>query len=257
MATAGVRGVFRLLIGIDAVLLLEGGLVGHVVECVCAQIDVVADRTGVRNAQALRLVPLRAVLCGQLHAGEDADGVGRIGGDGLTLFDEIALHRQHVVLVHACGRQAEIIVGNGQVGNIHADVPVEPDRDRYLGLRADALRQLEQQIPCRDAGNVAAGHHGQKRLELFGHLDRHHVQSEDIRDVHGLAGVDHVIAVRLAVSAGEIFRVGDLSCPRKGSVAARGVVKVENCLIGAVHGDLDRSTDRIVPRNHGRDGHIA
>ena len=257
MAAAGVRGIFRLLIGIDPILLLEGGLVGHAVKRVRAQIDVVADRTGVLDAQALRLVPLRAVLCGQLHAGEDADGVGRIGGDGLTLLDEIALHRQHIVLVHACGRQAEIIVGNGQVGNIHADVLVKPDRDRYLGLRADALRQLEQQIPCRDAGNVAAGHHGQKRLELFGHLDRHHVQSEDIRDIHGLAGVDHVIAVRLAVAAGEVFRIGDISCPRKGSVAARGVVKVENCLIGAVHGDLDRSTDRVVPRNHGRDGHIA
>ena len=66
-----------------------------------------------------------------------------------------------------------------------------------------------------------------------------------------------MIAVRLAVSAGEIFRVGDLSCPRKGSVAARGVVKVENCLIGAVHGDLDRGADGVVPRNHGRNGHIA
>ena len=93
MAAAGVRGIFRLLIGIDPILLLEGGLLGHAVKRVRAQIDVVADRTGVLDAQALRLVPLRAVLCGQLHAGEDADGVGRIGGDGLTLLDEIALHR--------------------------------------------------------------------------------------------------------------------------------------------------------------------
>ena len=66
-----------------------------------------------------------------------------------------------------------------------------------------------------------------------------------------------MIAVCLAVAAGEVFRIGDISCPCEGSVAACSVVKVENRLIGTVHGDLNRSTDRVVPRNHGRDGHIA
>ena len=253
MAALGMCDIFRLLIGIDPILLLEGGLLGHVVECVCAKIDIIADRTSVRNCQRL----IRAVLSGHLYTTENADGVGRFRINGLALLDEIALHREQIILVHGCGRQTEIIIRHRQVGNVHIDILVELELHRHLSLRADTLCQLEQQIPGRDAGNIAASNHGQKRLQLFRHLDRHHIQSKDIGDVHGLAGIDHMIAVCLAVAAGEIFRVGDFSCPCEGSVAACGVVKVENRLIGTVHGDLDRGTDGIVPRDHSRNGNVA
>ena len=198
MAALGMCDIFRLLIGIDPILLLEGGLLGHVVECVCAKIDIIADRTSVRNCQRL----IRAVLSGHLYTTENADGVGRFRINGLALLDEIALHRKQIILVHGCGRQTEIIIRHRQVGNIHIDILVELELHRHLGLRADTLCQLEQQIPGRDAGNIAASNHGQKRLQLFRHLDRHHIQSEDIGDVHGLAGIDHMIAVCLAVAAG-------------------------------------------------------
>ena len=66
-----------------------------------------------------------------------------------------------------------------------------------------------------------------------------------------------MIAVCFTIASGKIFRIGNISCPCEGSVAARGVVKVENRLIGTVHSDLDRGTDGVVPRDHGRDGHIA
>ena len=257
MAAAGVRGILRLLIGIDPILLLEGGLLRHVVERVCAQIDVVANRTGVLNAQALIIIPLCAALGGQLHAAEDTDGVGRIGIDGLALLDKVALHSEQIVFVQRCGCKTEVIIGHRQVGDIHSDILVKLELHRHLSLRADTLCQLEQQIPSCNAGNIAASNHGQKRLQLFRHLNRHHIQSEDIGDVHGLAGIDHMIAVCLAIASRKIFRIGDISCPCEGSVAACGVVKVENRLIGTVHGDLNRSTDRVVPRNHGRDGHIA
>ena len=103
MAAAGMRGILRLLIGIDPILLLEGGLLRHVVERVCAQIDVVANRTGVLNAQALIIIPLCAAHGGQLHAAEDTDGVGRVRIDGLTLLDEVALHSEQIVFVQGCG----------------------------------------------------------------------------------------------------------------------------------------------------------
>ena len=257
MAAAGVRGILRLLIGIDPILLLEGGLLGHVVECVCAQIDVVADRTGVLDAQALIRIPLCAILGGQLHAAEDADGVGRIRIDGLALLDEVALQSEQIVFVQGCGCKTEVIIGHRQVGDVHSDILVKLELHRHLSLRADTLCQLEQQIPSCNAGNIAASNHGQKRLQLFRHLDRHHIQSEDIGDVHGLAGIDHMIAVCLAVAAGEVFRIGDISCPCEGSVAACSVVKVENRLIGTVHSDLDRGTDGVVPRDHGCDSNIA
>ena len=257
MTAAGVRGILRLLIGIDPILLLEGGLLGHAVECICAQIDIVADRTGVLDTQALIRIPLCAVLGRQLHASEDADGVGRIRIDGLALLDEVALHSEQIILVQGCGCKTEVIIRHRQVGDVHSDILVKLELHRHLSLRADTLCQLEQQIPSCNAGNIAASNHGQKRLQLFRHLDRHHIQSKDIGDIHGLAGIDHMIAVCLAVAAGEVFRIGDISCPREGSVAACGVVKVENRLIGTVHSDLDRGTDGVVPRDHGRDGHIA
>ena len=207
MAAAGVRGILRLLIGIDPILLLEGGLLRHVVERVCAQIDVVANRTGVLNAQALIIIPLCAALGGQLHAAEDANRIGRIRIDGLALLDEVALHSEQIVFVQGCGCKTEVIIGHRQVGDVHSDILVKLELHCYLGLRAYALRQLEQQIPSRDAGNIAASNHGQKRLQLFRYLDRHHIQSKDIGDIHGLAGIDHMIAVCLAISSGKIFRI--------------------------------------------------
>ena len=249
MAAARMRGVFRLLIGVNAVLLLEGGLAGHVVECVCAQIDVVADRAGVRDRQRLIRVPCRAVPNAQLYAAEDADGVGRIGIDGLTLLDKVALDGKKVVFVQLRRGQREVIVRHRQTTDVHNHVLVKLELYRHFGLFADALRQLEQQIPCRDAGNVAAGDHRQQRLQLLRDLDRHHVQTENIGNVHRLAGIDHMIAVDLAVAAGDVFRVRDLTRPCKRPVAARRVVKVEDRLIFAVHGDLDRRADGIVAGN--------
>ena len=148
------RGVFRLFIGVNAVLLLEGGLAGHAVECICTQIDVIADRAGVRDAQALIRIPLCAVLGGQLHAAEDADGVSCIGVDGLTLLDEVALHCEQIVFVHGCGCQSEIIIGYRQVGDVHIDILVELELYRHLSFRTDALCQLEQQIPSCNTGNI-------------------------------------------------------------------------------------------------------
>ena len=249
MAAARMRGVFRLLIGVNAVLLLEGGLAGHAVERIRAQIDVVADRAGVLDAQALIIIPLCAVLGGQLHAAEDADGVGRIGIDGLTLLDKVALDGEKIVLIQLRRGQREVIVRHRQTTDVHSHVLVKLELYRHFGLFADALRQLEQQIPCRDAGNVAAGNHLQQRLQLLRELDRHHVQTENVGNVHRLAGIDHMIAVDLAVAAGDVFRVRDLTRPCKRPVAARRVVKVEDRLIFAVHGDLDRRADGIVAGN--------
>ena len=249
MAAARMRGVFRLLIGVNAVLLLEGGLAGHAVERIRAQIDVVADRAGVRDRQRLIHVPCRAVPNAQLYAAEDADGVGRIGIDGLTLLDKVALDGEKIVLIQLRRGQREVIVRHRQAADVHSHVLVKLELYRHFGLFADALRQLEQQIPCRDAGNVAAGDHRQQRLQLLRDLDRHHVQTENIGNVHRLAGIDHMIAVDLAVAAGDVFRVRDLARPCKRPVAARRVVKVEDRLIFAVHGDLDRRADGIVAGN--------
>ena len=257
VAALWVDNIFRLLIGIDAVLLLEGGLAGHTVQCIRAQIDVITNGTGVRDGQRLIRIPRRVILGGHFHTAEDTDGVCGVGRDRLALLDEVALDGEDVVFIQHRRGQSEIIVRHRQTANVHIDVLVKPERHGHLGFRADALRQLKQQIPRRDIGNIAARHHRQQRLQLFGHLDGRHIQSEDIGDIHRLAGLHHMVAIQRIVVAGDILRIGNISRPCEGPIAACGVVKVKNRLIGTIHGDLDRGADGVVPRDHGCDRHIA
>ena len=257
VAALGMDNILRLLIGIDTVLLLEGGLVGHAIERIRAQIDVITNGTGVLNSQRLIRTPRRVILGGHFHTAEDTDGVGGVGRDRLALLDEVALDGEDVVFIQHRRGQSEIIVRHRQTANVHIDVLVKPERHGHLGFRADALRQLKQQIPRRDIGNIAARHHRQQRLQLFGHLDGRHIQSEDIGDIHRLAGLHHMVSIQCIVVAGDILRVGDIPRPCKGPVAAGGVIKVEDRLICVIHCHLDTGADGVVLRNHGRDGHVA
>ena len=249
--------VFRLLIGVNAVLLLERGLTRHAVKRIRAQIDVIADGAGVCNGNRLILAPLCIVLDAHFDAAEDADGIRGLRRDRLALLDEVALDGKHVALIDLCRGQREIVVRHRQPGDVHIDLRIEAELHGHLGLFADALCQLKQQIPCRDVGNVAACDHRQKRLQLFGNLDRHHIQTKDIGDVHRLAGVNDVIAVGHIIAAGDILRVRDLARPCKRPVAACRVVKVEDRLTFTVHGDLDRRADGVVARDHGGDRDIS
>ena len=256
VSALGMDDVFRLLIGVNAVLLLERGLTRHAVKRIRAQIDVIADGAGVCNGNRLILAPLCIVLDAHFDAAEDADGIRGLRRDRLALLDEVALDGKHVALIDLCRGQREIVVRHRQPGDVHIDLRIEAELHGHLGLFADALCQLKQQIPCRDVGNVAACDHRQKRLQLFGNLDRHHIQTKDIGDVHRLAGVNDVIAVGHIIAAGDILRVRDLARPCKRPVAACRVVKVEDRLTFTVHGDLDRRADGIVTRDHGGDRDI-
>ena len=55
-----------------------------------------------------------------------------------------------------------------------------------------------------------------------------------------------MVAIHRIITAGEIVRIGNGPCPCKGSIAACSVIKVENGLICAVHGNLYTCADRIV-----------
>ena len=144
VAALWVDNVFRLLIGIDAVLLLEGGLAGHTVQCIRAQIDVITNGTGVRDGQRLIRIPRRVILGGHFHTAEDTDGVGGVGRDRLTLLDEVALDGENVVFIQHRRGQSEIIVRHRQVGDVHSDILVKLELHGHLGFLADALRQLKQ-----------------------------------------------------------------------------------------------------------------
>ena len=243
VAALGMNGVFRFLIGVNAVLLLERGLAGHVIERICAEINVIAHGTGVSNGQSLVCAPRCAVLNGELHAAENANGVSSIGRNCLALLDEVALDGKKIVFINFRRGKREVVVRHRKSVKIYINIRVKLEFYRYFGLAADAFRKLEKQIPCGNAGNIATGNHFKQRLKLFGNFYRHHIQTEDIGDIHRQIGVNYMVTIRDIVVAGNIFRVGNCSCPRKGSAAACCIVEVENSLIFAVHCNFKRSTD--------------
>ena len=243
VAALGMNGVFRFLIGVNAVLLLERGLAGHVIERICAEINVIAHGTGVSNGQSLVCAPRCAVLNGELHAAENTNGVGRIRIDGLALLDEVTLDGKKIVFINFRRGKREVVVRHRKSVKIYINIRVKLEFYRYFGLAANALCQLEQQIPSCNAGNIATGNHFKQRFKLFGNFYRHHIQTEDIGDIHRQIGVNYMVTIRGIVAAGDIFRVGNCSCPRKGSAAACCIVEVENSLIFAVHCNFKRGTD--------------
>ena len=249
MASFGMDGIFGLLIRVDSVLLLERCLAGHVIQSVCSQVDIVANVTGICDAHALILIPGRAVLYGQFDAAEYANRVGGIGGNCLTLFYKVAFNGKNVVLIYISGRQFEIVVGYRQIVDVHIEIFIKPECYRHLCLRTYALRKLKQQVPRGNICNIAAGNHGKQGLQLFGYLNRHHIQAKHIGNVHRQLRVDNMVAIHRIITAGEIFRISNGSCPCKGSIAACSVIKVKNGLICAVHGNLHTCADRIILSN--------
>ena len=243
MASLGMNCIFGLLIRIDSVLLLERFLTGHAMQSVCSQIDIVANVTGIRNAHALIRIPSRAVLYGQFDAAENANRVGGIGGNCLTLFYKVAFNGKNVVLIYISGRQFEIVVGYRQIVDVHIEIFIKPECYRHLCLRTYALRKLKQQVPRGNICNIAAGNHGKQGLQLFGYLNRHHIQAKHIGNVHRQLRVDNMVAIHRIITAGEIFRISNGSRPCKGSIAACSVIKVKNGLICAVHGNPHACAD--------------
>ena len=79
--------ILRLLIGIDPIVLLEGGLTGHRVQRIGSQINVVADFSGIVHAEAVRRIPQCVILWCQLNAADDHNGIGCLLGDGLSLLN--------------------------------------------------------------------------------------------------------------------------------------------------------------------------
>ena len=257
VTAAGMCGVFGLLIRIDAVLLLEGCLAGHTVQRICAEVDVISDGAGIGDGQAVVAVPCRVVPDRQLDAAEDAYRIGGIRVDGLTLLYEVALYCKEIVFVQLRACETEVIVRDGQIRHVDIEVRVKLYLDDDLGLGADALGKLEQQIPCGNSGNIAACDHRQQRLDLFRDAYSSHVEAEHIGDVHRQARVKDMVTVGLILAGGELLGVGDVSRPGEGSVAGRGIVKVEYRLILAVHRDLYRRAYRVVAGDLRGDGRIS
>ena len=62
MAAIGMGGIFRLSIRINSVLLLEGGLAGHGIKCICAEINIIGYFARIAQRYAVVLIPVGVIL---------------------------------------------------------------------------------------------------------------------------------------------------------------------------------------------------
>ena len=193
--------ILRLLIGIDPIVLLEGGLTGHRVQRIGSQINVVADFSGIVHAEAVRRIPQCVILWCQLNAADDHNGIGCLLGDGLSLLDPADGQSQGVGLrVKLAAFQPEILIDDFQLTGIHRHIGIKAQLCLHGGFSADPLCQLQQDIPCRDIFKVSPCYHAQQRHQPFRHLDLLHIQCKGVGCCHRQSGlVDLINAAQHAV----------------------------------------------------------
>ena len=143
VAALGMRHILRLLIGIDAVVLLEGGLTGHGIQRIGPQIDVIADLPGIVHTEAVRRIPLRIVLWRQCNAADDHNGVSRLLRNRLGLLDPADGQGQRIgCRVQLAVFQLEIVIDDLQLTGIHRHIGIKAQLCLHGGFPADPLRQL-------------------------------------------------------------------------------------------------------------------
>ena len=216
MAATWMGGIFRLGIRINTILLLEGFLAGHRVKCVSTQVDIVADIAAVCQRQAVIFIPCRVILRCQRNAADNDNGVSRLGADCLTLLNPVNGKGQRVrCLIQRCIFQGEIIIYDFQARIVNCHILIKLDLHLNIGLAADTLRKLEQDVPCRDIFQIAASHHLKQRNKLFGNLHFLHIQRKSVIGYHGQLGFIDIVGVGsdIILGRGNEGRIGHRTIP--------------------------------------------
>ena len=256
----GMDHILRLLIGIDLIVLLEGGLAGHGIQRIGAQIDVIADLTGIVHAEAVRRIPRRVISGRQPNAADNHNGIGRLLGDCLGLLDPADGQSQGVGLrIQLAVFQLEIVVDNFQLAGIHRHIGIKVQLRLHGGFPADPLRQLQENIPCGNIFKISPRHHAQQRHQPLRHLHLLHIQRKGVGGRHGHSGLVNLIdAVQYAVlTVRDHGGIGHLPVPRQIAVPIHGGVKVKFCLVLAVERQYHGCRYGVVGRKHGGHLHIA
>ena len=169
---ASFAGVVR----IDERLQAEGSLVFRLlaegVQRACAQIDLIADVTGIDCGDAVLAVPCSVGLRRKLNTVYDAKRVRcrRIDRRGPVDPSERQFYRV-LGFVNLGLFEREVIVDQLDLCYIHIEVLIKVDNRRYFSKDADALSKLKQERPCRRAFHIGAGQHVRKFRQLIGNRD--------------------------------------------------------------------------------------
>ena len=122
------------------------------------EIDVIGEGSGVRDLQTAA-APRRVFLRGHLQTADDADRVGAGLVDGLGVVavpvdEDLERVRR---LVHLGPRKVEEILHDRHVAVIQLHVRIDVDIDLDLGEGADAVCQLQEDLPRGSALHITAG----------------------------------------------------------------------------------------------------
>ena len=242
-----------ILIGIDPVGFLRGGPACQAVQRAGAQIDVIAQIAAVGNGKAFVLIPCSIGLRRCFNAAENNDRVGRIRFNRLRLLVPVADNRQGVgFLIQSRTCQGEVVIDQCQLRIVNVQIFIHLKIECNCGIFADALCQLEEQIPCAHTVHIAARDHTQERLDFIRHGHGGHIQRKDIGNIHRLLRISDVII-------GSIVRggVGHITVPRKLFITGHSGVKIKDRFTVLIQCDLHRVTDGQIFGQLCGDGHHA
>ena len=245
--------MFLIYIWINSICLLCRFLASHIVQHAGAQIDVIAQIAAVGNGKAFILIPCSIGLRRCFDAAENNDGVGRIRFNRLRLLVPVADNRQGVgFLIQRRTGQGEVVIDQCQLRIVNVQIFIHLKIECNCGIFADALGQLEEQIPCANIVGVTASNQTQQGFDFFG--DRHggHIQRKDIGDVHCLLRISDMI-IGLTICGG----VGHIPIPCELLIARHGGIKVKHSFAVLVQCDLHRIANREILGQLRGDGHHA
>ena len=139
------RITFREVIGHQIEDLLIFFLHCEGVQGVGAQVDLVGNGAGVLHRETLLGTPFGIIPGRQLNPAEDAQGVGGGGVNGLGLVDPVHANSEGIgflIQLNTILLQLEVVILDGQPGDINLHVWVKLDGECDLRSGIDALGQL-------------------------------------------------------------------------------------------------------------------
>ena len=229
-------GKIRIYEGIKSVNFLVFGLLCEGVKCICSEITLIAEGTGVNNAETV--VFKRIVLRCELNTLHHTEGICRCGIDRLGLVDPVKRKGKSIGLfVEFCLREREILIHDIEVFVIDDQIVIKVNGRRDLGQNADTFCKLEQEVPCSRIFQICTGKHIYEIVELLGNRDLRHVDRKDVGSLHLFAGID--CRKGNAVNSGS---VEDITEPCKLTVTAGCHVKVKGVFSLLEHIEGDRAS---------------
>ena len=230
------RDVLAVVVREETVLHLILFLRSQILQNVEVRVNVVIQFAGNLHIELIGLlsVPRRLIGGRELHTAEHTERVCRSRINRLSLQKEIG-DDLNCIAVNLSRSQIKVLVDQLQAGDIRFHTVGNVNRDRNGRKRADALSQLEQEVPSSAPLLIAAGQHVEQTCQLL--RDRHlgHINRESVARDHRFARDLLIIHINLTLVAG----VGHVALPVQQILTAGLLIKIEGRLVRVIEIDLE------------------